>query len=61
MRFIHTADWQIGKVFKLFGAKEEILRQARLMAVEHLGELAKTGGASAIVEPFQAKVARRVH
>lgn len=41
MRFIHTADWQIGKVFKQFGAKEEALRQARLAAIEHLGELAR--------------------
>jgi DNA repair exonuclease SbcCD nuclease subunit len=41
MRFIHTADWQIGKVFKQFGAKEETLRQARLAAIERLGELAR--------------------
>jgi DNA repair exonuclease SbcCD nuclease subunit len=41
MRFIHTADWQIGKVFKQFGAKEETLRQARLGAIERLGELAR--------------------
>ena len=32
MRFVHSADWQIGKVFKQFGAKEEMLRQARLAA-----------------------------
>jgi DNA repair exonuclease SbcCD nuclease subunit len=37
MRFIHSADWQIGKVFKQFGAKEEALRQARLVAIERLG------------------------
>jgi DNA repair exonuclease SbcCD nuclease subunit len=40
MRFIHSADWQIGKVFKQFGPKEESLRQARLAAIERLGELA---------------------
>jgi len=45
MRFIHTADWQIGKVFKQFGAKEETLRQARLAAIERLGKLARTHGA----------------
>lgn len=45
MRFIHTADWQIGKVFKQFGVKEESLRQARLTAIERLGELARTNGA----------------
>jgi DNA repair exonuclease SbcCD nuclease subunit len=45
MRFIHSADWQIGKVFKQFGAKEESLRQARLSAIERLGELAVANGA----------------
>src|SRR5215468_9958653 len=45
MRFIHSADWQIGKVFKQFGAKEETLRQARLAAIERLGELAMANGA----------------
>jgi len=44
MRFIHSADWQIGKVFKQFGAKEESLRQARLMAIERLGTHAKKNG-----------------
>src|SRR5580704_4971324 len=42
MRIIHSADWQIGKVFKQFGAKEETLRLARLAAVERLGQLALT-------------------
>jgi DNA repair exonuclease SbcCD nuclease subunit len=44
MRIIHTADWQIGKVFKQFGAKEETLRQARLAAIERLGGHAKQHG-----------------
>jgi hypothetical protein len=44
MRIIHSADWQIGKVFKQFGAKEETLRQARLAAVERLGALARSNG-----------------
>lgn len=44
MRIIHSADWQIGKVFKQFGAKEEALRQARLVAIERLGEHAKRNG-----------------
>jgi DNA repair exonuclease SbcCD nuclease subunit len=44
MKFIHSADWQIGKVFKQFGAKEEALRQARLTAIENLGVLAKAHG-----------------
>jgi DNA repair exonuclease SbcCD nuclease subunit len=44
MRIIHFADWQIGKVFKQFGAKEETLRQARLTAIERLGAHAKSNG-----------------
>jgi DNA repair exonuclease SbcCD nuclease subunit len=49
MRFIHTADWQIGKVFKQFGSKEETLRQARLAAIERLGALARAHGASHVL------------
>jgi DNA repair exonuclease SbcCD nuclease subunit len=49
MRFVHSADWQIGKVFKQFGAKEETLRQARLTAIERLGALAGTHGARHIL------------
>jgi DNA repair exonuclease SbcCD nuclease subunit len=49
MKFIHTADWQIGKVFKQFGAKEETLRQARLAAIERLGELARANGVQHIL------------
>ncbi len=40
MRFIHTADWQIGKPFRNFGEQESVLRQARLKAIETIGELA---------------------
>jgi DNA repair exonuclease SbcCD nuclease subunit len=49
MRFIHTADWQIGKVFKQFGSKEETLRQARLAAIERLGALARSHRASHVL------------
>jgi DNA repair exonuclease SbcCD nuclease subunit len=49
MRFIHSADWQIGKVFKQFGAKEDALRQARLTAIELLGTHAKSNGVRHIV------------
>lgn len=45
MRFIHTADWQIGKVFRKFGDKEPVLQQARLDAIEAIGGLAKREGA----------------
>lgn len=41
MRFIHTADWQIGKPFRNFGDKESLLRQARLTAIETIGSLAQ--------------------
>lgn len=40
MRFIHTADWQIGKSFRRYGDREGALRQARLDAVERIGEAA---------------------
>jgi DNA repair exonuclease SbcCD nuclease subunit len=49
MRLIHTADWQIGKVFKQFGSKEETLRQARLTAIERLGQLALERGVQHIL------------
>lgn len=40
MRFIHTADWQIGKVFRRFGDKEALFREARLRAIDSIGKLA---------------------
>ncbi|MDR3409186.1 MAG: DNA repair exonuclease [Methylovirgula sp.] len=49
MRFIHTADWQIGKVFKQFGSKEETLRQARLGVIERIGKLARENGVAHIL------------
>lgn len=49
MWLIHTADWQIGKVFKWFGAKEETLRQARLTAMECLGQAARAVGAGHVL------------
>lgn len=45
MRFVHTADWQIGKVFKRFGEREALFREARLDAIEALGQLARREGA----------------
>jgi DNA repair exonuclease SbcCD nuclease subunit len=44
LRIIHSADWQIGKVFRQFGTKEESLRQARLRAIERLGLHANNNG-----------------
>lgn len=49
MRFIHTADWQIGKPFKQFGDRESVLRQARLTAIENVGRLAARVGAAHVV------------
>ena len=49
MRFIHTADWQIGKPFKQFGDRESVLRQARLVAIENIGRLAAKEGAAHVL------------
>jgi DNA repair exonuclease SbcCD nuclease subunit len=49
MRFIHTADWQIGKPFKRFGDRECVLKQARLTAIEKIGHLAEREGAAHIL------------
>lgn len=49
MRFIHTADWQIGKSFKRFGQKEDTLRRARLSAIESIGRLAREQGAAHVL------------
>ena len=49
MRFIHTADWQIGKVFRRFGDKDELFRRARLDAVETIGRTAHAEGAAHVL------------
>jgi DNA repair exonuclease SbcCD nuclease subunit len=49
MRFVHSADWQIGKVFRQFGAKEEPLRLARYAAIERLGACARAHGAGHVL------------
>ncbi len=49
MRFIHTADWQIGKPFRNFGEKESVLRQARLSAIEAIGRLAVSEAAAHVL------------
>ena len=49
MRFIHTADWQIGKPFKRFGDRECVLRQARLTAIEKIGHLAERENAAHVL------------
>ncbi len=49
MRFIHTADWQIGKVFRQFGEKEAVLQQARLDVIDAIAALARAEGAADIL------------
>lgn len=44
-RFIHTSDWQIGKVFRFVDdATMGVLQEARLGAITRLGELAEEHG-----------------
>ncbi len=41
-RFIHTADWQIGKVFRFVDdTTMSLLQEARLKAITRIGELAQ--------------------
>ena len=50
MRLIHTADWQIGKVFRFVGDETmHVLQKARLDAVRSLGKLAKREKAKAVL------------
>lgn len=50
IKFIHTSDWQIGKVFRfLDDTRMGLLQEARLRAVIKLGELANTHGATHIL------------
>ena len=49
-RFIHTSDWQIGKVFRFADdATMGVLQEARLEAVTRLGELAQEHGAGHVL------------
>jgi len=49
MRFIHTADWQIGKVFRRFDVKEIVLQQARLDAIGSIAALAAAEGVADVL------------
>ena len=41
LRFLHTADWQIGKVFRFVDAETMgVLQDARLSAIDRIGEIA---------------------
>ena len=43
--FLHTSDWHIGKPFGRLGERAEVLRHARLSAIERLAAAARTGNA----------------
>jgi DNA repair exonuclease SbcCD nuclease subunit len=47
MKFIHTADWQIGKPFARIADahKRTLVQQARLEAIKRIGAAAREGGA----------------
>jgi DNA repair exonuclease SbcCD nuclease subunit len=51
MKFIHTADWQLGKPFARVGDpyKRSIVQRARVEAVKRLGALAKDEGAEFVL------------
>lgn len=50
MRFIHTADWHIGKGFRFLSDETApLLRAARLDAVTTIGNLARTHGAAHVL------------
>lgn len=49
-RFIHTADWQIGKAFGGFAAeKQGVLWDARLSAPDRIAEVARAQGAGHVL------------
>jgi DNA repair exonuclease SbcCD nuclease subunit len=51
MRFIHTADWQIGKPFARVGDahKRSLVQQARVEAIKRLGAAAKENRAELVL------------
>ena len=50
VKFIHTSDWQIGKVFRFVdNATMGLLQEARLRSISRLGELAGEHGAADVV------------
>jgi DNA repair exonuclease SbcCD nuclease subunit len=51
MRFIHTADWQLGKPFARIADphKRSLVRQARVDAIKRIGLVAQEHGAEAVL------------
>ncbi len=49
-RFVHTADWQLGKRFGGFdGETQALLREARLAVIDQLADVAGGGGAAHVL------------
>ncbi len=51
MKFIHTADWQIGKPFAGIGDahKRSLVQQARIEAIKRIGRVAQESGAEFVL------------
>ena len=51
VRFLHTADWQLGKVFARVEdpAKRTLLQDARIRAIDRIGDAARAIEAAFIV------------
>lgn len=49
-KFIHTADWQLGRPFRAFDARvANLLEQARLDAIGRIGAIARNQGAAHVL------------
>src|SRR5690606_34732335 len=49
-RFLHTADWQIGRQYERFGPEDgPVLAEARLSTVERIARLASEQGVDAVL------------
>jgi DNA repair exonuclease SbcCD nuclease subunit len=51
VRFLHTADWQLGKPFAGIedASKRALVQQERLAVIERIGEAARAGGAEFVL------------
>lgn len=50
LRFIHTADWQIGKTFGGFAPERQgVLREARLAVIDRIADAARRSGAAHVL------------
>jgi DNA repair exonuclease SbcCD nuclease subunit len=50
MKFLHTSDWQIGKVFRFVDeATQSVLQDARLEGISRLADVARANGARTVL------------